>query len=438
MSVEVRTARCQKFYSERETIRDVRGGANVIRKLGAKYLPLEPREHPEDYKRRLARSLFMNFTEEMVKDLAAKPFVRPVVIKSESHQEIADGVAKRVDGRGTSMTGLCSAVFEDAIWNGTSFFAVDCAVNGGMPYIYHLSADKILGFKLDEDDRLTEIRISETAVVPDGDWGEKEVERVRVFQRSGEVVTWSLWENGSGGYQQVVADEPFALKVIPVFPVHSSAVVPSGELFVPSLVKDLACENLEHYRKLSDYSNILHLTSCPSIFITGLEADEQIIIGASSAIKGQIGATMAYVESNGSATGSGREAIQDLERKMRSRSAGLLENNGPTETATGRALQAGQTNNKVAIIAMNMAAALEPCLGGYAYFLKVNAPDFMVDINTDYGITSNPEELTALAGARSLGDLSREDYLQEMKRRGILRNEFSLADNEDRLSTELA
>lgn len=380
----------------------------------------------------------MNFTEEMVKDLASKPFVRPVVIKSESHQEIADGVAKRVDGRGTSMTGLCSAVFEDAIWNGTSFFAVDCAVNGGMPYIYHLSADKILGFKLDEDDRLTEIRISETAVVPDGDWGEKEVERVRVFRRSGEVVTWSLWENGSGGYQQVVADEPFALKIIPVFPVHSSAVVPSGELFVPSLVKDLACENLEHYRKLSDYSNILHLTSCPSIFITGLEADEQIIIGASSAIKGQIGATMAYVESNGSATGSGREAIQDLERKMRSRSAGLLENNGPTETATGRALQAGQTNNKVAIIAMNMAAALEPCLACYAYFLKVIAPDFMVDINTDYGITSNPEELTALAGARTLGDLSREDYLQEMKRRGILRNEFSLADNEDRLSTELA
>ncbi|WP_232916328.1 hypothetical protein [Pseudomonas viridiflava] len=116
----------------------------------------------------------------------------------------------------------------------------------------------------------------------------------------------------------------------------------------------------------------------------------------------------------------------------------MLENNGPTETATGRALQAGQTNNKVAIIAVNMASALEPCLAGYAYFLKIANPDFVVDIDTDYGITSNPEELTALASARTMGDLSREDYLQEMKRRGILRNEFSLADNEDRLSTELS
>lgn len=78
--------------------------------------------------------------------------------------------------------------------------------------MYHLSADKILGLKLDEDDVFTEIRIAETAIVPDGDWGEKEVERVRVFQRVGEVVTWSLWENGSGGYTQVVANQAFALK----------------------------------------------------------------------------------------------------------------------------------------------------------------------------------------------------------------------------------
>lgn len=437
MSVDIKTPRCQKFYSDRETIRDVRGGADVIGNLGVKYLPLEPREHPEDYKRRLARSLFMNFTEDMVKDLSAKPFVRPIVIRSKLHQAIADDIVKRVDGRGTSLAGLCSAVFEDAVWNGTSFFAVDCAVNGGLPYIYHLSSDKILGFKLDEDDRLTEIRIAETAIVPDGEWGEKEIGRVRVFRRTGEVVTWSLWENGDSGYRQVVADQPFALKVIPIFPVHSSAVVPSGELFVPSPVRDLVRENLEHYRKLSDYSNILHLTSCPSIFITGIESDQQIVIGASAAVIGQVGATMAYVESNGSATGAGREAIQDLERKMKSRGAGFLENTGATETATGRALEAGQTNNKVAIIATNEAAALEPALAAYAYFLKIANPDFIVDINTDYGITSNPEELTALASARTMGDLSREDYLQEMKRRGILRNEFSLADNADRIATEI-
>jgi molybdopterin-biosynthesis enzyme MoeA-like protein len=59
-------------------------------------------------------------------------------------------------------------------------------------------------------------------------------------------------------------------------------------------------------------------------------------------------------------------------------------------------------------------------------------------VDTEYGIGTTSEDLTALASARTMGDLSREDYLQEMKRRGILRNELSVSDNEDRLSTELA
>ena len=89
------------------------------------------------------------------------------------------------------------------------------------------------------------------------------------------------------------------------------------------------------------------------------------------------------------------------------------------------------------MIALNMASAVEKVLGWIAYFNKVAEPDFNVDINTEYGISSSPEELTALANARTMGDLSQEDYLQEMKRRGILRNDFRLVDNADRLSVEL-
>ena len=122
---------------------------------------------------------------------------------------------------------------------------------------------------------------------------------------------------------------------------------------------------------------------------------------------------------------------------MQSYGSDLLENTGAVETATGRALRAGETNNKIAMITLNLASAVEKVLGWIAYFNKVAEPDFNVDINTEYGINSNPEELSALASARTMGDLSREDYLQEMKRRGILRNEFSLADNEDRLSIEI-
>ncbi len=95
-----------------------------------------------------------------------------------------------------------------------------------------------------------------------------------------------------------------------------------------------------------------------------------------------------------------------------------------------------KTNNKIAMMVLNLASAVETVLGWIAYFSKVAEPDFHVDIYTEYSVNSSPEELTAL-DAKTMGDLSQEDYLQELKRRGLLRNDFSLADNADRLSVEL-
>jgi hypothetical protein len=437
MSVSQRTLRCQKYYDDREMIRAIRGGTEVLRGAASKYLPKEPGESADSYKRRLARSFLTNYTDKTAKNLASKPFTRPIVVKSESHQNLADEYVKAVDGKGTSLTGLSSTVFEDALWNGSSFIAVDCAVEGGRPYAYHLSGDNILGYRLDEDDRLTEIRILEKAVVGDGPWGEREVSRVRVFKREGEVVTWSLYDSDAGDGVAIALDQPFALKEIPVAPVHSSAVVASGELFAHPPLKDLAYMNIQHFQESSDQSNILRIARVPVLFMSGATDDAVIAIGSESAFKGEAGADLKYVEHSGAAIGAGRDSLRDLEAKMQSYGSDMLENNGAVETATGRALRAGESNNKVAMMALNLASAIEKVVGWIAYFNKVAEPDFYVDINTEYGINSAPEDLTALANARTMGDLSREDYLQEMKRRGILRNEFSLADNEDRIATEM-
>lgn len=436
MSVATHSLRCQKFYDDREMTRAVRGGTETLRDAGIKYLPKEPGESQDSYKRRLARSFLTNYSDRTAKNLASKPFTRPIVVKSEQSQDLANEYVKAVDGKGTSLTGLSSTVFEDALWNGSSFIAVDCAIDGGRPYAYHLSGDNILGYRLDEDDRMIEIRIQEKAVIADGQWGEKEVSRVRVFKRDGDVVTWSLYDC-EGNDSPIVQDQPFALKEIPVAPVHSSAVVSSGELFAHPPLKDLAYMNIQHYQESSDQSNILRIARVPVLFASGVADDAAIAIGSEYAIKGEAGADLKYVEHSGAAIGAGRDSLKDLETKMQSYGSDMLEYSGAVETATGRALRAGETNNKIAMMALNLASAVEKVLGWIAYFNKVSEPDFHVDINTEYGINSAPEELTALASARTMGDLSREDYLQEMKRRGILRNEFSLADNADRIATEM-
>jgi hypothetical protein len=225
-------------------IRAIRGGTEALRDAGIKYLPKEPGESADSYKRRLARSFLTNYTDKCAKNLTSKPFTRPIVVKSERVQDLADEYVKAVDGKGTSLTGLCSTVFEDALWNGSSFIAVDCGIDGGRPYAYLLSGDNILGYRKDEDDKVTELRILEKTVVVEGVWAEKEVSRVRVFKREGEVVSWSLYDGESIDGVAITLDQPFALKEIPVAPVHSSAVVSSGELFAYPPLKDLAYMNI--------------------------------------------------------------------------------------------------------------------------------------------------------------------------------------------------
>lgn len=437
MSVSQRTLRCQKYYQDREMIRAIRGGTESLRAAGTKYLPREPGETADSYKRRLARSFLSNYTDKTARNLASKPFTRPIVVKSEKYQDLADEYMKAVDGKGSNLNGLCSTAFEDALWNGSSFIAIDAAVNGGRPYAYHLSGDNILGYKLDEDDRLTEIRIQEKAIVADGAWGEKEVSRIRVFRRDGEVVTWSLYDGDEGTDVAIVLDQPFALKEIPVVAVHSAAVISSGELFANPPLKDLAFMNIQHFQESSDQSNILKIAKCPILFASGVADDAEIAIGSEYAIKGDVNADLKYVEHSGAAIGSGRDSLRDLEAKMQSFGSDLLENSGAVETATGRALNAGENNNRIAMMALNLASAVEKVFGWIAYFNKIAEPDFHVDINTEYGINTSAEEFTALANARTMGDLSQEDYLQELKRRGLLRNNFSVADNADRLSIEL-
>lgn len=437
MSVEKRSSKCAAFFAEREMLRAVRGGTKAMRAAGVKYLPKELGESDPGYKNRLSRSVFSNFTERAVKNLSSKPFTKAVSITSQRQQDVADSYVKSVDTRGTSLTALSARVFEDALWQGTSFIAVDAPAGGGRPYAYMLSGDNILGYRVDEDDQLTEIRIAEKTVVPDGDFDEKEVGQVRVFKRKGDVVTWDLWQEINGNYIQTESEMPFALSEIPVAPVHAGLIDGSGCIFAPSPMQDLAYLNVLHYQKSSDIDNILHIAQIPVLFGSGIADDSKITIGAEYAIKGDTGSDLKWVEISGGSISAGRQSIQDLEAQMSAYGSEMLQNTGATETATGRALRAGENNNQIAQAASGLESALEKAMGWIGKFLMISEPDFVADVHKDYGISASSEELTALTQARTLGDLSREDFLQEYKRRGILRSSFSAEDNADRLSTEM-
>lgn len=181
---------------------------------------------------------------------------------------------------------------------------------------------------MDEDDKYSEIRIQETALVANGEWGEKEVSRVQVFKREGDVVTWSLYDGDDGSL--IVRDQT---QRIPVIAVHSSPVVPSGELMAPAPLIDLAYAHQQHWQESSDQLYILKIAGVPVLFASGVADDAAISIGAEYA--GEVGADLKYVEYSGAAIGAGRESIRDLEAKMQSYGLDMLENSGVAETVQG-------------------------------------------------------------------------------------------------------
>lgn len=437
MKVQDRSEICSKYLADRKIIRSLRGGTEAMRQAGQEYLPKEPGETPFAYSKRLKRSVLTNFIARVVKNLSSKPFSRPVGVTSESHPELAELFASDIDGKGTSVSALASVVFQDALWNGTSFLCVDAPVDGGQPYVYWLSADDILGYKLDEDGRLLEIRISEVASVEDGEWGEKSVARVRVFRRSGGKVLWSLYQESDGSeYAQVEPWRDFGLPEIPVIPIHSNPAETRGTLFCPPPMIDLAYMNVAHWQEFSDQRNILHVARVPILFASGVEEGVEIKIGVDSAIVANAGSDLKFVEHSGNAINAGRQSLQDLEGIMASYGIEMLQNNGVVETATGRALNAGENNNQIASMATATASAIAKVFEMLARFSRVPNATFVADINTEYGINASNEELQALANARANGDLSHQDYVTELKRRGVLRNDFSIEDNADRLATE--
>lgn len=193
---------------------DLLAGTQAMRRNAQRWLPRKEREERQDWKVRVAQSYLFNGYERALDDLSAKPFEKPVSVESaDDLDEFLQDIEADVDRTGKSLTEFAREIFHEALHRGITHVLVDfprVAESATLedrrnmrarPVFIHVQAPRLLGWQTerlpDGSEVLSQIRVYEETVEPDGDYGEKIVERIRVYTRS----AWEIHERQASNTQ---------------------------------------------------------------------------------------------------------------------------------------------------------------------------------------------------------------------------------------------
>jgi hypothetical protein len=133
---------------------------------------------------------------------------------------------------------------------------VDAPQDGGRPYWVSYTPRQILGWRAEMKDgqqALSMLRLSETVTIPDGEYGEKTVQQIRLLTPGG----YQLHQKGDDGEFRITDEGTTSLSEIPFSVAYSNRV---SYLESRPPLEDIAELNLKQYQVQSDLDNQLHIS----------------------------------------------------------------------------------------------------------------------------------------------------------------------------------
>lgn len=448
---------CCKAYDvmmERcQLLTDLMGGTLAMRAAQTTWLPMEPREEPEAYDVRVKRAVLYGALRDTVDKLVAKPFSRPVSLKEGKLPRELAPLMKNVDLMGTDLTSFVRSVFRDSLVYGLSHVLVDfpkvkpetlADEDQLRPYFIHVPARNLIGYRTKStpagDTVVTEIRIKEQRVEAQEDYTEKVVEYLRLWNSS----RWEVWS------RDVESENDFTLRdsgenSLGFVPLVTFYAKQTGVLAADPPLEDLAWLNLAHWQSFSDQRNILRFARVGILFLRGIseeEYEEGVTVGPSKLVRTtNSDADMKYVEYTGQAIGAGRQDLQDLEARMQVLGLSPYMETTGGSTATGRALDEARTMTTIQTWIRDLEDFVTSAFkmaGRYYGESRVVLDDSVrFEIFKDFGLSMKAaDEIRSLILARQAGEISRETFLDGLKRRGLLEDGLVIAEEVARLEKE--
>lgn len=423
------------------------GGTNTMRAAGKRYLPKWSGEDDQDYKTRLSVATLFPAYERTVSVLTGKPFSKPITIGEDVPSRFVPWF-EDIDLQGRNIHSFASDICAEALAYGFCGILVDYPTNTGLktvadeqqagvrPYFVQVGHGNLLGWRsrlVNGSIQLTQLRLLEIVEEDDGAFGTKMIEQVRVLE-PGLWSTYRKTKDASGKDDWAIYDEgTTTLPYIPFVPIYGRRK--DFMIGTPPML-ELAHANVEHWQSKSDQQTILHVARVPILF-GKLLGDSGLKIGSGyMASSNDEHADLKYVEHSGKAIESGRVSILDIEDRMRQIGAELLviKPGNITEAQTLADNEQGMCD--LQRIMQHMESGLDQALQYMADWVGEQTGGH-ITIYKDFGATTLAEASAELLfKMQSVGSLSLETLLSELKRRGALSPDIDVEDEIERAHAE--
>ena len=409
-------------------IEDLMGGTYEIRRRHRRYLPQEPREQDVSYDRRLSTSICPPYYQRLERMLAGMLTRKPVRLNDTSDQ-IREQLFN-VDLQGNDLNVWTYETARKMIRYGHVGVLVDAPRDGGRPYWTSYTPRDILGWRteiIDGEQRLMQLRLSEFIIVPDGDYGEKEVQQIRVLS-PGEFKLFQRDEKK--GDFRIVDEGRTSLDRIPFSIAYSNRV---NTLESRPPLEDIANLNLKAYQIQSDLDNQLHISAVPMLAFYGFpSAAEEVSAGPGEAIAFPADGRAEYIAPSSDAFASQFQRLDQIEKQINELGlSAVLGQKLSAETAEAKRLDRSQGDSTMMVIAQNMQDMIDNCLQYHAQYLGDRQPGSCY-VNRDFlGTRLEPQEIQALLQLYTAGTITQETLLMQLSEGEVLGDDFDVEEELD-------
>jgi hypothetical protein len=413
-------------------------GTNYIRDLSETYLPQEPREDDDAYTTRVDRSVLSPYTSRLIETAAGAILRKPIHIEGEPYWL---ELAQNIDGLGSSINEYARRALVSSLTYGHSAILVDYpaateALNlaeeramGRRPYFVHVDAPPIWGWRKESGtNRLLQVRIHDYDVRPLNEFGEEQIEQMRVIY-PGRYDLYTL------GQEIVEFSETgdYSLPEIPLVPIYSNR---RGLLVSQPPLLDIANLNITHYQRQADLIHALHIAAMPTLVLEGWDdTTGSASMGVNYAIAMQPGNKAYYVQADATSFDAQMNELQSLESQMSTLGVTkLFGQKFVAESAEAKRIDQAQSNSVLSIISQELESALNQAFAFAAQYVGLEPPEITIDRDFDYYRLIG-QDVSVLAQLNATGKISDATLLEILRRGEILPDNINIEDEQESAST---